>query len=154
MKRIEFSSNYGSSQSGQALAESVLVIVIVLLLLGGLVEFGWAYFRYLAMQDAAGEGAAYGIMYPDRHYPTSTPDSVDPNNIVYRVQHESQAAILDWQSTTVNVDAPFMTPGNLITVTIAFEHDLITPLISQIVPDGTITLRATAVQRIIAPASP
>jgi Flp pilus assembly protein TadG len=52
-----------TSQSGQALAEATIVLILVLLLLGGLVEFGWAYFRYLAMQDAAGEGAAYGMMY-------------------------------------------------------------------------------------------
>lgn len=137
-----------STQSGQALAEATIVIILVLLLLGGLVEFGWGYFRYLAMQDAAGEGAAYGIVYSTWQTPA---DSPDPNNIVYRVQNESSAPILDWSSTNVNVEAPFTTPGNLITVTVTFEHELITPILSRMVSDGTITLRAQAVQTILAP---
>jgi Flp pilus assembly protein TadG len=143
-----------TSQSGQALAEATIVLILVLLLLGGLVEFGWAYFRYLALQDAAGEGAAYGMMYSSRHH-SDDPDDVfysdDPNNIVYRVQNESTSPILDWSSTVVEIDAPFVTPGNPITVTVSLEHQLITPLLSQLVSSGTITLRATAVQTILAP---
>jgi Flp pilus assembly protein TadG len=151
MKPMSPASDAPTSQSGQALAEATIVLILVLLLLGGLVEFGWAYFRYLAMQDAAGEGAAYGIVYSTWQRPE---DSPDPNNIVYRVQNESTSPILDWSSTTVDIDAPFTTPGNLITVTVSFEHQLITPLLSQFVSDGTITLRATAVQTILAPPPP
>jgi Flp pilus assembly protein TadG len=148
MRQARILSHRKEGESGQALAEATIVIILVLLLLGGLVEFGWAYFRYLAMQDAAGEGAAYGIVYSTWQTPD---DSPDPNNIVYRVQNESSAPILDWSSTTVNVEAPFTTPGNLITVTVTFEHELITPILSRMVSDGTITLRAQAVQTILAP---
>jgi hypothetical protein len=128
MKPMSPASDAPTSQSGQALAEATIVLILVLLLLGGLVEFGWAWQR------------------PE--------DSPDPNNIVYRVQNESTSPILDWSSTTVDIDAPFTTPGNLITVTVSFEHQLITPLLSQFVSDGTITLRATAVQTILAPPPP
>ena len=141
-------------ESGQALVETALVFVVVLMLLGGLIEFGWAYFRYLALQDAAGEGAAYGIMFPTQWQgdePLEANHSPDPNNIVYRVKNESEAEILNWESTNVLVEAPFITPGNPITVTVTFEHQLVTPLISEFVPDGTITLRARAVQTILAP---
>jgi Flp pilus assembly protein TadG len=148
-------------QSGQALAETALVLIIVVLLLGGLVEFGWAYFRYLALQGAAGEGAAYAMMFPRRWFsdadkPSSDWDdcvSPDPDNIVYRVQNESQSDILDWSATDVEVDSVFTTPGNPITVTVSFEHDLITPLVSDWVSGGTITLRASAVQNVVVPSS-
>ena len=152
------------SEEGQALVEAALVFILVLLILGGLVEFGWAYFHYLALQDAAGEGAAYGSMFPNRHYgdhpsdpvdPTdpTEPYSPDPNNVAYRVRHESQTELLDWSSTTVNVEAPFTTPGNQITVTVAYDHQLITPFLTGFTNNGAIRLRAQAVQTILSPPS-
>lgn len=144
------------TESGQAIAEAGIVFILVLMLIGGLIEFGWAYFHYLALQDAAGEGAAYGIMYSTWwHGDDTDPDtdhySPDPNNITYRVQNESRGGIIDWSTVTVTVDAPHTTPGNHITVTARYEHELVTPLLSPLIPDGSITLRATAVQRILAP---
>ena len=138
------------SEKGQALVESALVFILVLLMLGGLVEFGWAYFHYLALQDAAGEGAAYGSMYPTWH---DSGDSADPNNIAYRVRNESQTELLDWSSTGVNVQAPFTTPGNQITVTVSYDHALITPFLTGFTNGGSIRLRATAVNTILSPPS-
>lgn len=159
MKRFRKSLPSAHTESGQALAETAIVVIVVLLLLGGLIEFGWAYFRYLALQNAAGEGAAYGMMFPTYWHSDPT-DKVnfncDPNNIVYRVQHESESDILDWQSTDVQVTSVISQPlpGESITVTVAFEHQFVTPLISNFASDGTITLRARAVQNVIAPPSP
>lgn len=155
-----------SSEGGQALVEAALVFILVLLMLGGLVEFGWAYFHYLALQDAAGEGAAYGSMFPTWHYGDNSSDPVDPtdptdpynpdpNNVAYRVRHESQTELLDWSSTMVNVEAPFTTPGNKITVTVSYDHELITPFLTGFTEGGALRLRATAVQTILSPpASP
>jgi hypothetical protein len=78
-------------------------------------------------------------------------DNPDPNNIAYRVRHESQSDLLNWSSVNVTVEAPFTTPGNPITVTASYDHTLITPLLSELLPSGSITLRATAVQTILSP---
>lgn len=137
-----------TGQAGQALAEGALVFLILLLLVAGLVEFGWAYFRYLAMQNAAAEGAAYGVMFPTWHDDTDNPN---PNNIAYRVRHESNSPLLDWTDLQVDVTNVFTTPGNLITVTVSYEHELITPLLNSFVGDGTMTLETRAVQSILAP---
>ncbi len=146
-----------SNETGQALAETAIVFLVVVLLLGGLVEFGWAYFRYLALQNAAGEGAAYGMMfstYWQGDDPGGTNYNCDPNNIAYRVRNESNSSLLDWQSTDVNVNTVFETPspGQSITVTVSYDHQLVTPLISNFFPDGNITLRARAVQTVLGPA--
>jgi hypothetical protein len=159
MKQFLTLSPRKANESGQALVESALVFIVVLLLLAGLVEFGWAFFHYLALQDAAGEGAAYGTLFSTWHYDPGDPRCVsdpafcneDPNNITYRVRNESQSEIIDWGSSDVDIQALFFTPGNYITVTAIYTHTLITPLLTTWVPDGTITLRATAVQRILAP---
>jgi hypothetical protein len=121
--------------------------------MAGLVEFGWAYFRYLAMQNAAAEGAAYGTMFPSWH---DSSDNPDPDNVEYRVRHESNSPLLEWNDTTkmqVDVDALFTTPGNHITVTVTYDHNFITPLTTWLPGGGNMTLRATAVQAILAPES-
>lgn len=141
-------------QSGQALVESALVFLILILLIAGLVEFGFAYFRILAMQNAAAEGAAYGIMFPSWQ---DSGDNPDPNNIEYRVRHESNSPLLDWTDTSrmqVDVTNVFTTPGNLITVTVTYDHELITPLLNRFFSDGTMTLEARAVQAILSPPPP
>ena len=148
MKGTAENSLQKGRESGQALAEAAFVFIIVLLLIGGLVEFGWAYFHYLAMQNAAGEGAAYGMMFPSWH---DASDNSDPNNIVYRVTNESKSDILDWSSADVEVEAPFLTAGNKITVTVSYTHTLITPLLSTFTNEDTLNLRAQAVQTILSP---
>lgn len=161
MLKPEKAHHETSSEKGQALVEAALVFIVVLLMLGGLVEFGWAYFHYLALQDAAGEGAAYGSMFPTWHYgdtdaaPSDPNYNPDPSNVAYRVRNESQTELLDWSATNVNVEAPFTTPGNQITVTVTYDHELITPFLTGFTNDGAITLRARAVQTILSPpASP
>lgn len=161
MLKLKKAHHETNPETGQALVEAALVFIVVLLMLGGLVEFGWAYFHYLALQSAAGEGAAYGSMFPTWHYgdadavPSDPNYHPDPSNVAYRVRNESQTELLDWSAATVDVEAPFTTPGNQITVTVSYDHQLITPFLTGFADDGALTLRARAVQTIVSPpASP
>ncbi len=151
MKRLVALFRRKADETGQALVEAAFFFIILAMLVGGLVEFGWAYFHYLALQSAAGEGAAYGMMFSTWH---DSSDEPDPNNVVYRVQHESQSGLIDWSNTNVLVEAPFVTAGNPITVTVTYTHTLLTPLLTPLVPDGTIVLEARAVQRILSAPPP
>lgn len=44
--------------------EFAVSVVILLLLLSGIVDLGRLFFQYIAMRDAAQEGATYGIICP------------------------------------------------------------------------------------------
>lgn len=139
------SGNVKGGEQGQALVEFAMSLVLLLLILMGVIDLGRVYFTLLALQDAVGEGAAYGLIHPTWH---GESDSPNPNNITYRTQNESPSGLLDWSETTVTVDAPYPTPGNQITVTIAFDYEFITPIM-QAVLGGTITVQATAIQVIM-----
>lgn len=52
------------SQKGQSFVELGVSMVILLLVLAGVIEFGMLMFQYVAMRDAAQEGAVYTSMYP------------------------------------------------------------------------------------------
>jgi len=51
-------------EKGQSLVEFAVSVVILLLLLSGIVDLGRLFFQYIAMRDAAQEGATYGIIDP------------------------------------------------------------------------------------------
>jgi len=149
-----------SGQSGQSLVEMAIMLVVLVTLMGGVLDLGRAYYVYLSLQDAAGEGAVYGSIFPDRLGPTVDTgcnenfvnDCNDPNNVVYRVQNEAPVGgIVDWSGTNVTATVP--DPGNPeagdpITVVVTYEYDVITPVI-QVFTGETMTLEATAVNTIV-----
>ena len=51
-------------EKGQSMVELALTITMLMILLAGVVDLGRAFFTYMAMRDAAQEGAAYGSINP------------------------------------------------------------------------------------------
>lgn len=115
-----------NSESGQGLVEFAIGITFLLVLLAGILDLGRAYFSYIALQDAAQEGAAYASIAPtdldgirDRVRATSsTPikfDAFDDSQIV--VQLLGGSCTGDDVKVTVGIDfrlvAPFFS-GNLL----------------------------------------
>lgn len=132
------------SQRGQSLVEMAIMMVVILLILGGVLDFGRMYFTYLALQNAAGEGASYGAINPQW---VNDANNADPNNIIYRTQTESTGNLIDWSQTVVDVQVPTVAGGEPITVTVSYEYDVITPMVEAITGD-TITLTARDMQLI------
>jgi len=155
-----------SAQSGQSLVEMAIMLVVLVTLLAGVLDLGRAYYVYLSLQDAAGEGAVYGSIFPDRlglHDPTVPSDENpcqenfkadcdNPNNVVFRVQNEApQGGLIDWSNTIVTATVPDSgnpEAGDPITVLVTYEYEVITPIIKVFTGD-TMTLKATAVNTIV-----
>lgn len=51
-------------EKGQGLVEFAVSLVLLMLILAGMLDLGRMFFQYIAMRDAAQEGAVYGIVYP------------------------------------------------------------------------------------------
>ena len=51
------------NESGQSLMELALSMTVLLILLAGVVDLGRAFFTYIALRDAAQEGASYAAVY-------------------------------------------------------------------------------------------
>lgn len=64
MKLLRNPRSYKSDESGQSLVEFAVSAVIIILLLVAIVDFGRILFTYVAMRDAAQEGAVYGSICP------------------------------------------------------------------------------------------
>ena len=51
-------------ERGQSLVELAISLTVLLILLAGLVDLGRAFFTFIALRDAAQEGASFGSVYP------------------------------------------------------------------------------------------
>jgi Flp pilus assembly protein TadG len=133
-------------ERGQGLVEFSLVVVSLSVLLMGVMDLGRAYFTYLALKDAAQEGAYFGSAFPQCQVQGTAGNGCDdPNNIPYRVKHSApQGSLVNLNdlSALIVVDAPVVAAGQVLTVTVSYQYQLLTPFLGAIVGGQTLTLTA------------
>jgi hypothetical protein len=132
---------------GQSLVELGLTLVLILTLLAGAVDLGSAFFDYIALRDAAQEGALYGSIHP-----TDTP------GIIARIRKSSTAPVNFDNDPNVNIPQPIITgaacAGGAIKVTVSYIYHLTMPFIGGILGTQTITLSADVTDTILTPKCP
>jgi len=168
MSRIDLFKK-GKEQKGQSLVEMTLGTVILVFILSGVLDFGRAYFTFIAMEDAVGEAALYFAIDPDCPDDSGGGVCTDPNNAESRAQDVANVAdnLIDWADPTtiltvsfyddpdtVGVDGDYdadtlYDEGEVVQVSLQYNFELYTPIVSQIVGDDLITLRTDATQTIV-----
>jgi Flp pilus assembly protein TadG len=140
-------AGHSESQRGQSLTELAITLTILLTLMAGVLDIGRAYYTYLALRDAAAEGAAYGSFNPS--------DSVEIENRVRRESPPALGGMIDWNGATITstvLGSPCR--GGGIEVTAQIDYQLLTPFIGAIAGSQTLPLEATVVNTILSPACP
>lgn len=130
---------------GQSLVEFAISLTLILLLLAGAVDFGMAFFTFIAMRDAAQEGALYGSMAP-----------ADTNGIIQRVR-SSATMPLDLTDPAVRVNVRIVgnaCEGGGVEVTLQYDYPITMPLIGAVIGRNTIPLTATVTDTILLPPCP
>jgi hypothetical protein len=139
--------NHQKSEKGQSLIELAISLVILLILLAGIVDLGRVSFYYIAMRDAAQEGATYGTVYP---------------NHCFAIEDRVRAGVVD--DSTVNVSISVngenclsavstdACEGKVIAVTVSDPDFPITmPLLGSFLGSQTISLETTIEDTILRP---
>ena len=127
-------------EKGQSLLELALVLPVLVMILAGVLDLGRLYYSYVAVTDAAAEGASYAAIHPE---PSSRDD-------VFRRAQEASRGLVQIDPNLVEIDCPTVASGAPITVTVSYSFTVATPLINAIVPDGVLMLRAVANEAILA----
>lgn len=163
-----------NGQKGQSLVELAISLTVILLLLAGAVDFGMAFYSYVALQDAAQEGALYGSFQPfsdtsgDGKWQSGEP--VNVAGIRDRIRASSHIP-LDFSNTALfpessisadtvpDADKPcegISSTGtsNGIRVTIDYDYPIIMPFLGAILGKQTIHLRAVVTDTILEPRCP
>ena len=135
-----------SSEKGQSLVEFAVSMVILVILLAGIVDAGRALFTFMALREAAQEGALYG--------------STDPNNtsaIINRVHHSSN--LLEDLDADPNANLAVLTTvtgsactGHAIRVRVSYNNFPITmPFLGVVIGSQTVPISASVTDTILTP---
>ncbi len=132
-------------EQGQSLLEFSISLVILLVLLAGIVDLGRALFTYMALRDAAQEGALYGSFNPTD---TSGIETRIGNNSNMLNDLVSAGSIL----RTVTHDGSPCT-GDAITVQVTYQNFPITmPFLGTILGRQAVDITARVTDTVLAPA--
>jgi Flp pilus assembly protein TadG len=162
------------AQSGQSLVELALSLTVIVLLLAGAVTFGMAFFSYVAMRDAAQEGALFGSFNPyvdqdgdDEYDLTPSPEPVNEAGIRERIRDSSTSPV-DFSDSSVVPDSYITAVAvtghacegsvssvpNAVQVTVEYDFPVFMPFVGAIIGGQTIHLQATVSDTILEPRCP
>lgn len=143
------------SEHGQSLVEFAVSVVILFVLMAGIVDLGIAFINFVAMRDAAQEGAIYGAINPD-----------DCEGIADQARESSETMLAN-----VNVDVfvggtacgptnKYACSGNTIEVVVSQNYPISIPILGSLLatqpspaPANTIKLQARIQDTILNPYS-
>lgn len=133
-------------EKGQSLVELTISLSFLIILLLGMVDFGLAFFSWVAIRDASQEGAVYGAIYPV--------DSSGNLNaeIETRVRSVSTTPVKLSDTSRVRV---IVTPGSPacpgmpVAVVVEYDYQTITPFVSTFSGRSMFTIRAATVNTIL-----
>ena len=151
MKKI---INHQHPERGQSMVEFALVITILMILLAGVIDMGRAFFTYMAMRDAAQEGAAYGSLNPTNigGIQERVWDNLDQ---VVPKPDESESTIDNTREhirVTVNYGYGAICLGNTLQVDVYYDQfPLAMPFLGWILNSQTLPIHATINDSILKP---
>lgn len=134
------------TERGQSLMELAFSLMFLLVLLSGVVDLGRAFFTYMAMRDAAQEGALYGSINPN--------DIEIKNHVLYSSDMMQNTLTAD--DITINWSDPASKcTGNAVTVRINYpDFPLTMPLIGTFLGRQTVAISASVTDTILTPSCP
>lgn len=137
-------------ERGQSLVEFALSLPILVMIAGGVMDLGRAYFTYAAMEDAVADGANYFGAFPG--------NVEEAENRVLSFENENFVNLLsDLDNATVTLscydletkepleceDAEAL---DVVKVDMYYEYELLAPFILEINGTPTLTLHSSATQ--------
>jgi Flp pilus assembly protein TadG len=140
--KLQKNNKDSQGEKGQSLVELAVSLVILLLLVGGIVDLGRAFFTSMSLRDAVQEGALYG--------------SIDPTNTTAIKNHVLSTSsmipdMIGLNDITIEIiNAPCT--GNRIKVTAVYSDFPITmPFMGVVLGGQTIPLSASVTDTILKP---
>lgn len=111
------------SKKGQSIVETALVLPILVLLLTGIIDFGFMFNNYLVVSNASREGARAA--------------AVGASDVEIQDAVENVAASLSLTKLSISISPAesVRKKGDEVVVTVLYDYDMITPIIGALVPD-------------------
>jgi Flp pilus assembly protein TadG len=126
------------SERGQSFVELAISIVFLLILLSGLIDFGWAFYTQIALRDAAEEAALYGSMCPndesliEDRLIASTDSPLDMADVIAAGEYDICVIDDPGNPPASCADAPAKVAenGDGMRIEITVQHTVLTPFVA------------------------
>lgn len=120
-------------EDGQAMVEFALILPIFLLILCGIIDFGWLFYNQLSLNNACREGARYAVVHTD--------ENADTQSIINHIENISSTVFAnDGVYITVTYSSPSDPTAGDVTVSMQADISFFTPVLSTILgKEKTIT---------------
>lgn len=120
-------------EDGQAMVEFALILPIFLLILCGIIDFGWLFYNQLSLNNACREGARYAVVH--------TAENADTQAIINHIENTSTTVFAnDGVDITVEYTSPADPTSGDIKVNMQADISFFTPVLSSILgKEKTIT---------------
>ncbi len=124
------------SEKGQAMLEFALILPILLILVCGIIDFGWIFYNQSELNNCAREGARYAIV-----------NAGEDDDIEDRVNNVASSSIkpITITITYSNTTTPLL--GD-VTVTLGSDVKVLTPLTGIFVENQQVALTAQATMKV------
>lgn len=125
----------GTRKKGQSLVEFALVLPLLLLILVGIIEFGFMFSNYLTMTNASREAVRYISLG------STDGEAIQRAMVVSDLLEEERLII------TITPAVADRGRGDSVTVIASYQYRFITPILSSVM-GGTMNLRTEATMRV------
>ncbi len=132
MKKRLFSKK-NKREDGQAMVEFALILPIFLLILCGIIDFGWLFYNQLSLNNACREGARYAVV--------NTAEDASTQAIINHIENTTTTVFAnDGVDIKIEYSSPNDPTAGDITVSMEAEISFFTPVLSTVLgKEKTIT---------------
>ena len=121
------------SEQGQSMVEFALVIPILLMILCGIIDFGWIFAQKIEINNSCREAARYAAV----HYKDDDWHNSDATDV-----------FVNCSPLLVSPDLTLTKNGEAVTISVEADAPLLTGLTSTFIGSNTVTVRSTCTMRI------
>ena len=128
---------YIKDENGQAIVEFALVLPLLLLLVCGIIDFGWIFGNQLMANNACREATRYSAI----HYNDS--DADNDQTVATQIITNSAPTLISPMVTLTK-----STADDSVKVVVTSQVNVLTPILSSFFPDGKYTVSAQCVMKL------
>lgn len=127
-------------EDGQSMVEFALILPIFLLILCGIIDFGWLFYNQLSLNNACREGARYAVV--------NTAEDADTQAIIDHIENVTTTVFSnDGVDITIEYSSPADPTAGDITVSMKADISFFTPVLSTVLGEEK-TITSTVIMKV------
>ncbi|NWG14769.1 MAG: pilus assembly protein [Acidobacteria bacterium] len=144
------------SGKGQTLAETAIVLILLLMLTFAIIDFALIFYAHLTLEHGIAHATRYAItgqLMQVIDPITGSPVTLDRRSSILKAMQDVtptldlSTASYAFENITNPAGDPTGGPGDVIKITVSYDWRIVTPLISPLFPNGKITLTVSSTSK-------